>query len=156
MLYKREKNDDPAKGVAILLQDELGRIALQLRDDGPGVRDPDQWGLFAGLMQATSQPEEEIVREVEEELECSLDPEKLTFVKVFQAWNDECWLDNYVFSYPVSHELDNAVLKEGQEYRFFPWKEIQRGHLRGKKIISFHHMIIEWYFQGGTGETSTH
>ena len=80
------------------------------------------------------------------ELECSLNPIKLRFLKVFQVWNDECWLDNYVFSYPVTHELDNAVLHEGQDYQFFTWEEIQKGHLHGKKIVSFHHSIIEWYF----------
>ena len=85
MRYMRAEDDDPSKGIAILLQDKQGCIALQLRDDKPGVKHPDHWGLFSGLMKLTGQPDEEILREVKEELGCSLDPIKLNYLRIFRT-----------------------------------------------------------------------
>ena len=51
---------------AILL--ERGKFVLQLRDDKPLIDFPDMWSLFGGAIEKNEDPQEAMLREIEEEL----------------------------------------------------------------------------------------
>ena len=54
------------RGSCVLLVDKQGQVALQLRDNKPGVGWADCWGLFGGLAHAGETPEETLTREMED------------------------------------------------------------------------------------------
>ena len=60
-------------GAVIVLCDERGRVALQLRDDVPGVADRGHWGLFGGWLEGAETPTAGALRELGEELGLRLD-----------------------------------------------------------------------------------
>lgn len=120
-----------SKGVNILLENKDGRIALQLRDDIY------KWGIFGGWIEPDEDPSQAAIREIREELCSTLYPEKLTFLKIFQRSDHVA----YVFHYPVTTELDNAVLTEGAAYKFMLLSE-----LKDKTVVSWHLEILEWYW----------
>ena len=46
----------------------------------------------------------------------------------------------HVFHYPVSGELQGAVLKEGNDFRFFYPEELE-----ALEIVPHHRAILEWH-----------
>lgn len=103
-------------GVVVLLVNAQRQVALQLRDDQPGLPGANQWGIFGGLSDTQEPPEATALREIHEELSIHLDPERLTFYR--QHYIPDQNLTTWVFLYPVTHELDQAVLREGQGWDF--------------------------------------
>ena len=106
-------------GVVILLENQQGELALQLRDD---ARWHGHWGLFGGWLEADEEPSIAIQREMLEELGIVLQADKLNFKGVHEL--DEIRAICWVFHYPVEDELNNAVLQEGLEWRFMSLNEI--------------------------------
>ena len=51
---------------AILL--ERGNLVLQLRDNIPNIETPGMWSLFGGVIKKNEDPQEAMLREIEEEL----------------------------------------------------------------------------------------
>ena len=51
---------------AILL--ERGNLVLQLRDNIPSIETPGMWSLFGGMIEKNEDPQEAMLREIEEEL----------------------------------------------------------------------------------------
>lgn len=127
------------EGAIILLEDSLGRIAFQLRDDKPEVVGRNCWGLFGGLSEQHESPGQTVIREISEELGYRLESSKLTFLKS-HCTNEE--LKSYIFHYPISDELDGTVLKEGQALQFMTSTD-----LVGKRVIPHHLEIVEWYWR---------
>ncbi len=104
------------EGVVVLLADSRKRIAMQLRDNKPGLPAANQWGLFGGLSEPGEAPKTTALREISEELNVELVPEKLTFYH--KHYISEQNLTTWIFLYPVANELDHAVLREGQTWDF--------------------------------------
>ncbi len=129
------------EGVNIIFEDRMGRVAIQLRDDLPGVVYGGYWGLFGGWLEAGENPYETAVREAREELSIDIDPAQLVFIGVYMI--DVIRARDYIFRCPVNGELDSAQLNEGEAFRF-----ASRAELRAEKMVPYHLDLLEWYWSG--------
>ena len=129
--------------VIVVLEDSSGRIAFQLRDDRPGVGSRDCWGLFGGLMEHDESAIRAAIREIDEELRSSLDPARLSLVGTVET---KTRLQLHIFHYPVAHELDSAVLQEGQAYAWVPPERFQDGIIRGKRVVPDHLEVLRLWW----------
>lgn len=120
-------------GANVILESE-GGVILQLRDD------LHRWGIFGGLVEEGEAPKKTAVREVEEELTIRLDPERLVFLKVFNGPRYK----SYLFHYPVTAELDVAVLTEGIKF-----EAKSKGDLGPEEVVPWHWVMLEWYWEHG-------
>lgn len=118
-------------GSSIILENANHCIAMQLRDDNL------KWGLFGGWSEPNETPQETILREIDEELGVTLNPDHLTFLRIFQFPDIGI---AHVFHYPVENELDNAVLTEGITFQFLTLNEISQ-----KPVPNNHRVILTWY-----------
>lgn len=134
--------------VVVLLENGAGQIAVQLRDNLPGVGSRDQWGLFGGIIEPGEQPSSAAVREIREELGGILDAQRLSFLRAFET---ETGLRVHLFLYPVADELEHAVLQEGQTYRFWTPEEILAGKIDGKRVVLQHLGMLQWYWSDRRG-----
>ena len=123
------------EGSVILLIDSDKRIAMQLRDNKPGLPAANKWALFGGLISGDETPTETIIREVREELSIVLDLERLSLL--YRHYIPEQNLTTWVFCYSVDTELDNAVLLEGQA-----WDFIDRNDPKASEIGLHHYEIV--------------
>jgi 8-oxo-dGTP pyrophosphatase MutT (NUDIX family) len=134
------------EGVVIILEDRSGRVAMQLRDDRPDVMAAGQWGLFGGWLESNESPHAAVLREVNEELNCKLEPSKLSLLEsrlitlgispdIFSALT-------YVFRYPIASELDHAELNEGQAFQFMRLID-----LKDKLVVPHHWAILNDYWR---------
>ena len=114
-------------------------LAFQLRDNRLGVGSRDCWGLFGGFVEQDESPAHAAVREIQEELGSSLDPAKLSCIGTLEM---KTGLQLRVFHYPVTHELDNAVVREGQIYAWVGPEEFQDGVLQGRRVVPDHLAVL--------------
>lgn len=91
-------------------------------------------------MEHGESPVEATIREIKEELGCRLDAGKLSYLKPY--FEKDLAIIAHIFHYPVTYELDQAVLMEGQTFQFMALAD-----LAGRKVIPLHLAILEWYFQ---------
>lgn len=121
-------------GAVIILENPERKIAMQLRDD---TRWRDHWGLFGGWLKDNESPFDAIQREIREELSVTLLSAKLTLKGVHDlpAIPATC----SVFHYPVTDELDNAVLREGLTWRFMLLEEILRVPMVTHQLMMLQH-----------------
>jgi 8-oxo-dGTP pyrophosphatase MutT (NUDIX family) len=127
-------NNNYRPGVVILLENQQGELAMQLRDDARWYK---HWGLFGGWLEPDEEPSIGIQREILEELEVILQPDKLTFKGVHEL--DEFSATCIVFHYPVQNEMDKAVLHEGLEWRFMSLAEIFNALVVTHQLSMLHH-----------------
>jgi len=123
----------------VILENQDGEFALQLRSPIPSIVNPDRWGCFGGYIEEGESPAEAALREIEEELTVSLDSKKLTFHAYFEMDENK---EYSIFHYLVKNELDHAVLMEGEDLSYFSIKEIETGEKQGKKIVDYHRKMI--------------
>jgi 8-oxo-dGTP diphosphatase len=123
-------------GAVILLEDEAGRLAWQLRDNRPEVSYADHWGLFGGWQEAGETPLDCIRREVQEELGLALEAEQLTYLDQYV----EGEIGAHVFRCPAPAALRTAVLREGQRWAWWRMEE-----LAGLRVVPRHRAIVERY-----------
>jgi 8-oxo-dGTP pyrophosphatase MutT (NUDIX family) len=125
---------DYRPGVVILLENQQGKLAMQMRDDD---RWYGHWGLFGGWLEEDEEPSVAIQREILEELNIVLQADKLTFKGVHEL-NEiraTCW----VFHYAVQDELNNGVLHEGLAWRFMSLNEIFDAPVVTHQVNMLHH-----------------
>ena len=128
--------DQYREGVVILLENTYGQIAFQLRDDNSEIMYPNYWGLFGGWMEAGESPQQTAAREIREELGYTLDMSKLAYLKAHT--NGE--VRSHILRYPITDELQDATLTEGQAMRFMTFADIQDWN-----VVPRHREILEWY-----------
>lgn len=128
----------------VLLENEEGHIALQLRDNFPHIANPDKWGIFGGSVEAGEDPKTAALREIEEELTIHLDPLKLNFLQTFL---EEPQKKLHLFHYPITNELDNAQLREGQRFQTISKDVIQTGVIDGKQVANIHRVMLNRYWE---------
>ncbi|HSD84209.1 MAG TPA: NUDIX domain-containing protein [Anaerolineae bacterium] len=126
------------EGVVLLLEKADGQIAFQLRDDSPAIMYPNHWGLLGGWTEANESPQQAAIREIEEELGYSLDAAKLVYLKT----HIDGEVKSHILRYPVTDELRDATLAEGQALRFMALADIW-----DQNVIPRHREILEWYKQ---------
>jgi 8-oxo-dGTP diphosphatase len=141
------KPPHPRQVALIILEDALGNIALQLRDDKATIPYPNQWALFGGQVEDDEDALTAVLREVSEELTISLAPEKLSSLKIFRL---ETSKEHHLFSYPLHNELQQAILTEGQRFSLFSAAAIEQNNLDGRSLVPSHREMLSWYWQQKT------
>ena len=128
----------------VILEDEFGRILLQLRDDKPTIASPNMWGLFGGSVEQGEKPFDAAIREIEEELCILLSPDQLMPVLIYQELPMK-WF--HAFHHPIIQETINTiVLVEGQRFGLWSKLEIQSGLLDGHVVAPHALDILNAYF----------
>lgn len=134
------------EGVVIILEDRSGRIAMQLRDDRPEVVSAGPWGLFGGWIEPNESPQDAVLREIKEELNCGLPAAKLSFLESRPiSWGtppNTYLMLTHVLHYPVTDELHDAVLSEGRTFVFLPSSDITH-----KFVVPHHRAILNDYWR---------
>lgn len=107
------------RGAVLLLVDAEGRLLLKLRDDAP------IWCLPGGFAEGAETPLQNVCREVEEELNLKLVPERLTQVasyKFYQPYNSS-HISATLFYLPYAGEA-YSLGHEGTQLQFFAPAEL--------------------------------
>ena len=98
----------------LIIENAVGEILLQLRDDKPGIEYPNCWGTFGGQIEEGETPQEAIVREIKEELDYDVESPELYRIYSFDGY------DIYMFStINKKTTLDDFNVREGQRAGFF-------------------------------------
>ena len=112
---------------AVMLEDEFGRMLLQLRDNKPTIICPNMWSFFGGGIEMDEMPFDAAIREIKEELCISLSPDRLSPFTIYGE-SSEKWL--HVFHYSIdSAELTDIKLMEGQQFGLWTQTQIETGVL---------------------------
>ncbi len=133
----------------VILEGAQGRVALQLRGNIATIANSDRWGLFGGHAETGEEPLQAAVREVQEELTCALDPQKMKFLQSYYRSADK---EYFIYHYFVDGELNDAKLTEGQCFGFFSRHHIELGSIDGKGIVAHHLEAMRNYWEGKTRE----
>lgn len=129
----------------VLLEDQQGRVALQLRSDTPEIVNPNKWGLFGGHIEEGETPAAGAQSDVEEELTCSFASEKLNYLEKREFGLEKV---SYLFHYPITLELDEAKLTEAQHYGLFSANQIESGRIEEKEIVPYHREFLLAFWNG--------
>jgi len=89
-----------------------GDILVNLRDDDPRIIFPNQWSLIGGHVEEGEEPEEGLVREVEEEIGF-----QVTEFHPLATFFDGADV-RHLYLVPIDASIDELVLGEGQAIRF--------------------------------------
>lgn len=115
------------KVVGVILLNEHGEVLLQLRDDKPELRYAGYWTFFGGAVEAGEEPDDAIMRELQEELE--IQPE-ITFWLSYECpartVAGEVVTTNYMYVGKMTEPLENLVLHEGQAMRYFTQEDAEQ------------------------------
>lgn len=108
------------KHVAIvLIEDAAGRVALQLRDDKPGLVHANMYSFFGGAVEPGETPSQAALRELEEELSIPASADKLNFLWRMISHQPQGVYDLEVFHYQIGDEIRDVVVTEGQGMGLF-------------------------------------
>jgi len=108
----------PAKIVSAIIVAN-GKILLLLRDDSPGIRDPNCWQLPGGGVEEGEAPDEAIKRELQEEI--GVTPSSLHFL-ISPSDNVRAY-----FARLTDEEVGNIKKgDEGKDLRFFSFGELSQ------------------------------
>jgi 8-oxo-dGTP diphosphatase len=128
----------------VVIENSNGEFALQLRDDIDSLINAGMWSIFGGHIEAGEIPIDAAIREISEELTVDLSRSKLQEIGKFE-------IDNkifYVFHYRVNQEMKNAVLQEGQDWKWCSREEITSGTIKGRSVVSYHVQFFERLWNG--------
>jgi len=109
------------RAAGILLIDDEKRMILQHRDAGAPTH-PNTWALFGGRIEDGESPEEGAIREIKEELGVKVE---LTFFKKYLHEQDKGVYEQYVFTAPLQHSLEQLKSQqtEGDDVGLFSFEE---------------------------------
>jgi 8-oxo-dGTP pyrophosphatase MutT (NUDIX family) len=93
------------------------RLAMQLRDEKPGIANPGHWGLFSGHLKPGEDPLRAMRREIAEELGLSAEPEPLFDFRHEEIPFYAGPVHVHAFHADVTDVWDRHELREGQEAR---------------------------------------
>jgi 8-oxo-dGTP diphosphatase len=98
-----------------LLFDSHGRLLIYLRDNKPTIPFPNRWDLFGGHVEAGEEPEQALVREVEEELGLTL--EGYAFFRSYYCLTGDAGPNvKFVYWARIKEEWQDLTLHEGQRH----------------------------------------
>lgn len=126
----------------VVLENDRGELALQLRDTNPEIINPGLWSIFGGHVEAGETPAEAAVREMREELSVELDSQKLVLLGAHELKGRLF----YVYYYRVTNELDQADLKEGRSWRWCSQAEILSGEIEGQPVVDYHIAFLQQFW----------
>ena len=112
----------PMKQVAsVVLLNEKNEMLLYLRDNKKSIPYPSYWSTLGGHVEEDEKPLQALRREVREEI--GFEVENPVFLGNF---DDKAGNEVYLYKAPINKRIEELVLTEGQELRFFELQEIHR------------------------------
>jgi 8-oxo-dGTP diphosphatase len=111
------------KGTSIIFVNDKRRILLFLRDDKPGLPYRNMWDIPGGHVEDGETPEQCIVREMQEEMDLTLDSFELFSVKEFDDRIE------YTFWKKANLDIEKVNLHEGQQLKWFTETEAKNTKL---------------------------
>lgn len=120
------------KDVAVvLIEDNAGRLILQLRDDKEGLIHANMYSFFGGAVEPGEQPAAAALRELSEELSIPTQAGQLSFLWNMVTHQLGAAYLLHVFHYRMGAELANVVVTEGQGMGVFMPNEIKNWRANG-------------------------
>jgi 8-oxo-dGTP diphosphatase len=117
----------------VFIEDDVGRLVLQLRDDIPTIPHPGHWSVWGGQIEEGESPIEAAAREVREELTLNVQIESLRYVTSgISVSPPREW---YAFYWEAGDAVNQAHVTEGQRLGRFFIDEIATGMLEGRPVI---------------------
>lgn len=120
LLYTRgmESYDGrPFNGVKAALYYQ-GKLLVYQRDDKPGLRFADLWDFFGGGREDNETPFECLKREIQEELEITVNQTQVVFVKSFPAMHDPAQSAYFMVVRLAREDMDHMRFgSEGQGWK---------------------------------------
>ena len=109
------------KCAIVILEDPSERILLRLRDNIDTIPFPNMWAMIGGLVNEGESPEDAILREVREELECKDGTGyQLQHYRGLFTYNRTDIIGvEYVFHAPLTESVEDLILREGQRLELF-------------------------------------
>lgn len=134
-----------ARHIAIVaLHGADGRWALQLRDDLPDIAWPNRWGMFGGGIEEDEDPMTAVAREVKEELAVELPVDRFQYGRsYFEPQNGRLKI-LHLFYCPITNELADYVLHEGQRLSWLTTDQITAGIVDGHELAPHHREMLLW------------
>lgn len=98
------------------------KILLFHRDNKPTIKDPDCWDIIGGHSEEGENPDQTLLREIQEELNVIPSDYKQLFSEP-DVWN----METYIYHIQLSDEEAQQIKlgNEGQEVKFFTFEELQ-------------------------------
>ncbi|HQZ21383.1 MAG TPA: NUDIX domain-containing protein [Thermoflexales bacterium] len=112
------------KVAIVLIEDEFGRVVLQLRDDKPGLIHANLYSFFGGAVEPGETPSVAALRELCEELSIPARADKLAFLWRMTTHQPQGVFDLHVFHYRMGDEIRDVVVTEGQGMGLFRREDI--------------------------------
>ena len=123
------------KGSSIIFVNDKREVLLLLRDNIPSIPYPNMWDLPGGHVETSETPEHCIVREMNEELNLTLDQFDLFSVDEFEDRIE------YTFWKRINFDIDQVKLNEGQRIKWFSEPEA-----RNTKLAYGFKQIVDRFF----------
>ena len=127
----------------VILENREGKIYLQLRDNFPHIRNPNQWGIFGGGVEPKENKLAAARREIKEELLIDCDPQRIRFLISFE-------IDGrlfHLFHYLLEDEMTHAELQEGQRMGCFTKEQVLTGAIEGRPVVPHHLDMLRWFWE---------
>ena len=108
------------QGVAKAILLERNNFILQLRDNKPSVETPGVWSLFGENLKKNEDPQEAMLREIEEEL-CV----KVKDICFLWDWEDGQKVHHKIYEADITSLWGRHQLTEGQATDSFNWDQLK-------------------------------
>ncbi len=127
------ENSQIREVVSVFLRAKNGSFLMQLRDDKPYIVFPSNWGLFGGSIEKGESACEAASRELEEEIELCVAPQKIYEFRHYSQSN----YNVHTYYCHLKNSLSKLNLREGADFGLFPIKEILTGRLFSQKFQAY-------------------
>lgn len=130
------------KGTSIIFINSQRTVLLVLRDNKQSIPSPNCWDIPGGHVDHGETPLECIIREMEEEIELTLDPETI------QLFDAREMPDRIEYTYWKHEDLtiDEIILHEGQYLKWFTLQEIENMD-ESKIAFGFKAVLLDFFNQ---------
>ncbi|MDO8517075.1 MAG: NUDIX domain-containing protein [Nanoarchaeota archaeon] len=113
------------------------KLLMYLRDNNPYIIHPEHWALIGGGIEKYETPLEGLLREIREEINCSV--KNISFIGKIDVnnlvYNNQLLKDHklYFFKGDIEKEIKEIKLTEGQRLGYFTFDEFEK--LKVSKLL---------------------
>ena len=132
-------SDSAVSVTSIILQDKLGRVVSQLRDDFDGLGGRGKWGMFGGHVEAGETPAQAAIRELAEETNINAEATDIApFVRLVPVQGYQ--VRHYIYTLNRSIELHEILVHEGAGFAALNARQLAKFDLIPSARMIFDHM----------------